>query len=307
TDLTKLLETTRDLVRCSLNIEVVIEAETPGSDEAWMALADANQLQQVLVNLSLNALDAMPKPQPAPVGYRLCHRLFIGELPALPQNIPPGDYLVVEVRDRGRGMTPEVMSQALDPFFTTKDIGQGTGLGLPVAFGIMSGHQGFLTITSEAGQGTSIGLYFPRLRRSAPDPVASNVTVLEPEVSPQRHILVVDDEQAVRDVICRFLGIAGHDVVGAANGQAALRCLQDHPVDLVVLDWLIPNEEGRTNFNLIRQARPGIPILLCTGLVHAEQAAEMLGEGAVDLLRKPFRMNQLWHAVNNSLQGTSLP
>jgi two-component system cell cycle sensor histidine kinase/response regulator CckA len=305
TDLTKLLETTRDLVRCSLNIEVVIEAEAPGSDEAWMALADANQLQQVLVNLSLNALDAMPKPQPAPVVYRLYHRVFIGELPAFPQNVPPGDYLVVEVRDRGRGMTPEVMSQALDPFFTTKDVGQGTGLGLPVAFGIMSGHQGFLTITSEAGQGTSIGLYFPRLRRSIPDPAASNVTVLEPEVSPQRHILVVDDEQAVRDVICRFLEIAGHDVVCAANGQAALRCLQEHPVDLVVLDWLIPNEEGRTNFNLIRQARSGIPILLCTGLVHADQAAEMLSEGAVDLLRKPFRMNQLWHAVNNSLQGTS--
>jgi two-component system cell cycle sensor histidine kinase/response regulator CckA len=305
TDLTKLLETTRDLVRCSLNIEVVIEAEAPGSDEAWMALADANQLQQVLVNLSLNAFDAMPKPQPAPVAYRLVHRVFIGELPAFPQNVPPGDYLVVEVRDRGRGMTPEVMSQALDPFFTTKDVGQGTGLGLPVAFGIMSGHQGFLTITSEAGQGTSVGLYFPRLRRSVPDPAASNVTVLEPEVSPQRHILVVDDEQAVRDVICRFLEIAGHDVVCAANGQAALRCLQDHPVDLVVLDWLIPNEEGRTNFNLIRQARPGIPILLCTGLVHADQAAEMLSEGAVDLLRKPFRMNQLWHLVNNSLHGSS--
>jgi PAS domain S-box-containing protein len=305
TDLTKLLETTRDLVRCSLNIEVVIEAEAPGSNEAWMALADANQVQQVLVNLSLNALDAMPKPQPAPVVYRLYHRVFIGELPAFPQNVPPGDYLVVEVRDRGRGMTPEVMSQALDPFFTTKDVGQGTGLGLPVAFGIMSGHQGFLTITSEAGQGTSIGLYFPRLRRSVPDPAASNVTVLEPEVSPQRHILVVDDEQAVRDVIGRFLEIAGHHVVCAANGQAALRCLQDHPVDLVVLDWLIPDEEGRTNFNLIRQARPGIPILLCTGLVHADQAAELLSEGAVDLLRKPFRMNQLWHAVNNSLQGTS--
>lgn len=303
TDLTKLLETTRDFVQCSLSIEVVLEAEAPGADEAWMALADANQLQQVLVNLSLNALEAMPKPQPAPIVYRLYHRVFLGELPTFPQNVPPGDYLVVEVQDRGGGMTPEVMAQALDPFFTTKDVGQGTGLGLPVAFGIMSGHQGFLTITSEMGQGTSIGLYLPRLRRSVPDPTASNVTVLEPEASPQRHILVVDDEEAVRDVICRFLEIAGHHVVCAANGQAALGCLQEHPIDLVVLDWLIPNEEGRTNFNLIRQAHPGMPILLCTGLVHVDQASEMLSEGAVNLLRKPFRMNQLWHAVNNSLQG----
>ena len=303
TDLTKLLETTREFVQRSLNIEIVLEAEAPPPGEAWMALADANQLQQVLVNLSLNARDAMPKAQPAPVVYRLYHRVFIGEFPAFPQNVPPEDYLVVEVQDRGSGMTPEVMAQALDPFFTTKDVGQGTGLGLPVAFGIMSGHQGFLTIASEAGQGTSIGLYFPRLRRSVPDPTASNVSVLEPEASPQRHILVVDDEEAVRDVIRRFLEIAGHDVVCAANGQAALRCLQEHPVDLVVLDWLIPNEEGRTNFNLIRQARPRMPILLCTGVVHADQASEMLSERAVDLLRKPFRMNQLWHAVNNSLQG----
>ena len=150
---------------------------------------------------------------------------------------------------------------------------------------------------------TTIGLYLPRLLRSIPDPMESNVTVLEPEASPGRHILVVDDEQAVQDVIRRFLEIAGHHVVCAANGQAALCCLQEQPIDLVVLDWMIPKEEGRTNFNLIRQARPGMPILLCTGLVHADRASEMLGEGAVDLLRKPFRMNELWYAVNNSLQN----
>jgi PAS domain S-box-containing protein len=303
TNLTNLLEATRDFVQRSLNIEVVVEAETPPADEAWITLADANQLQQVLVNLSLNARDAMPNPPPGPVVYRLYHRMLIGELPMFPQNVPPGDYLVVEVQDRGAGMPAEVMAQALDPFFTTKDVGQGTGLGLPVAFGIVHGHQGFLTMASEAGHGTTIGLYLPRLLRSIPDPMESNVTVLEPEASPGRHILVVDDEQAVQDVIRRFLEIAGHHVVCAANGQAALCCLQEQPIDLVVLDWMIPKEEGRTNFNLIRQARPGMPILLCTGLVHADRASEMLGEGAVDLLRKPFRMNELWYAVNNSLQN----
>jgi two-component system, cell cycle sensor histidine kinase and response regulator CckA len=303
TDLTKLLNATRDFVQRSLNIEVALEAEAPPADEAWMALADANQLQQVLVNLSLNARDAMPKPQPAPVVYRVYHRAFHGELPAFPQNIPPGDYVVVEVQDRGSGMTPEVMTQALDPFFTTKEVGQGTGLGLPVAFGILTGHQGFLAIDSRAGEGTCIGLYLPRLLRSVPDPTAANVKVLEPEVSPSRHILVVDDEQAVQDVIRRFLEIAGHHVVCAPNGQEALRYLQHQPVDLVVLDWMIPKEEGRANFDLIRQARPILPILLCTGLVQTDQAAELLREGAVGLLRKPFRMNELWHAVNNALHA----
>jgi two-component system, cell cycle sensor histidine kinase and response regulator CckA len=301
TDMTKLLETTRNFVQRSLNIEVALELEAPPANETWTALADANQLQQVLVNLSLNARDAMPKPQPAPVVYRLCHRVFVGEMPAFPQNIPPGDYLVVEVQDRGTGMAPEVMAQALDPFFTTKEVGQGTGLGLPVAFGIMNGHSGALTIDSEPDKGTRIGLYLPRLLRHVPDPMAANVKVLEPEASPRRRILVVDDEQAVQDVIRRFLEIAGHQVVCAATGQEALVCLHTGTIDLVVLDWMIPKEEGRTNFNLIRQARPALPILLCTGLVQTDQAAELVREGAVGLLRKPFRMNELWYAVNNAL------
>ncbi len=303
TNLTKLLESTRDFVQRSLNIEVVLEISAPPADEVWMTLADANQLQQVLVNLSLNARDAMPKPQPAPVVYRLYHRELRGELPAFPQNIPPGDYLVVEVQDRGTGMTPDVLSQALDPFFTTKEVGQGTGLGLPVAFGIINGHLGALTIDSELSSGTSVGLYLPRLLRNVPDPTAANVKVLEPDALPRRHILVVDDEVAVQDVIRRFLEIAGHQVVCAASGTVALRFLQDEAIDLIVLDWMIPKEEGRTNFSLIRQARPTLPILLCTGLVQTDQAAELLQEKAVGLLRKPFRMNELWYAVSNALQA----
>jgi PAS domain S-box-containing protein len=301
TDLITLLETTRHFVQRSLNIEVALDVEAP-RDEAWMALADANQLQQVLVNLSLNARDAMPKPQPAPVAFRLYHRVFAGEFPAFPQNIPPGDYVVIEVQDQGAGMTPEVIGQALDPFFTTKEVGQGTGLGLPVAFGIMTGHQGSLTIDSEPGKGTTIGLYLPRLLRSVPDPMADNVTELEPEVAPQRRILVVDDEIAVQDVIRRFLEIAGHLVFCAPTGKDALRLLENEAMDLVVLDWVIPKEEGSATFSMLRQARPELPILICTGLVQTDQAAALLREGAVGLLRKPFRMNELWYAVNNALQ-----
>lgn len=302
TNLVALLEKTRDLVERSLNIEVTLEMQTPPAGETWNALADANQLQQVLVNLSLNARDAMPRPPVSPVIYRLQHRVFFGESPAFPQNVPAGDYLVIEVEDRGAGMSPAVLAQALDPFFTTKEVGQGTGLGLPVAFGIISGHQGFLTIASEPGKGTIIGLYLPRLTLSAPGPAAAHVTVLEPEATAQRRILVIDDELAVQDVICRFLEVAGHQVIRAASVREALSRLQE-PIDLIVLDWRIPKEDGRENFRTIRAARPGLPILLCTGMVQTDQAADLLSEGAVDLLRKPFRMNELWYAVNKSLPG----
>jgi PAS domain S-box-containing protein len=302
-NLTRLLENTRELVQRSLNIEVALELEPPPANGAWMAMADGNQLQQVLINMSLNARDAMPKPQPAPVVYRLKHRVFVGELPAFPQNVPPGDYVLLEVEDKGSGMTPEVLSQALDPFFTTKEVGQGTGLGLPVAFGIINGHLGFLTIASEAGKGTRIGIYLPRLTQPVADPTSANVKVLEPETLAQKNILVVDDEEAVQDVIRRFLQIAGHKVVCAASGKQALDCLKNDGIDLIVLDWMIPKEEGRTNFDRIRQVRPGLPVLLCTGLVEGAQATALLKEPAVTLLRKPFRMNELWYAVNKSLSS----
>jgi two-component system cell cycle sensor histidine kinase/response regulator CckA len=300
-DLTRLLETTRELVQRSLNIEVVLEMEPPPANGAWLAMADGNQLQQVLVNMSLNARDAMPKPQPAPIVYRLKHRVFAGDLPAFPQNVPPGDYVLLEVEDKGSGMTPDVLSQALDPFFTTKEVGQGTGLGLPVAFGIINGHQGYLTIASEPGKGTRIGIYLPRLVQNVPDPTAANVKVLEPDALPQQNILVVDDEVAVQDVIRRFLQIAGHNVTCAASGKQALECLTKDSVDLIVLDWMIPKEEGYDNFEMIRRSHPDLPILICTGLVEAAQATALSKERAVALLRKPFRMNELWYAVNKSL------
>src|SRR5262249_39398254 len=132
--------------------------------------ADANLLQQALVNLALNARDALlarhsqrgpaeGAPAPRPVTIRLRHAPLREELPAFPQRVPPGDYLVVEVEDEGVGMPPEVLTQALDPFFPTKEVGKGTGLGLPMVFGIVQGHQGFLTIDTAPGRGTCVALY----------------------------------------------------------------------------------------------------------------------------------------------------
>src|SRR5262249_38667312 len=128
------------------------------------ALADSNQLQQVLINLALNARDATPRTAQKPVAIRLRHRKPHGAVQAFPQNVPAGDYVVIEVEDQGSGMSPEVLSQAFDPFFTTKEVGQGTGLGLPVAFGIIHGHQGYLTIQSQECVGTLVRIYLPTLR-----------------------------------------------------------------------------------------------------------------------------------------------
>jgi PAS domain S-box-containing protein len=301
TSMDKLLQSTAELVRHSLNIEVTLEV--PSTSEPLLAQADANQLQQVLINLSLNARDAMPQPAPQPLEFRLRHIKLAGDYPAFPQNVPAGEYVVLEVEDHGAGMAPEVLTQALDPFFTTKEVGQGTGLGLPVAFGIVHGHQGFLTIASEGGRGTCVRIYLPRLVEAIETVFpAEGVQILEPEALPGRQILVIDDEAAVLDVVRRFLEIAGHQVVCALSGAAGIQLLRRGPKpDLIILDLMVPKEDGAANFRALHAENPTIPILLCTGLVQNDLAQALLHEGAADLLRKPFRMNELWYAVNKAV------
>ncbi|MCI0379347.1 MAG: response regulator [Gemmataceae bacterium] len=302
TSMVKLLQTTANLVRTSLKAEVVVEAPQTEDDQGLMSMADANQLQQVLINLALNARDAMPQPAPHPLVFRLQHFVSAGEMPGFPDNVPPGDYVVLSVEDRGAGMSQAVLSQALDPFFTTKDVGQGTGLGLPVAFGIIHGHFGFLIIQSEVGKGTRVSLFLPRLTAAGPIKEVAQTPVLEPDHPPGKNILVIDDEEAVLDVVRRFLQIAGHTVHCATSAKQGLELMHNGPsMDMAILDLMIPHEVGITNFRALRARSPKLPILLCTGLLQNDQSQEMLQQEGVDLLRKPFRMNELWYAVNKAI------
>jgi PAS domain S-box-containing protein len=345
TAMPELIQATADLVRRTLHQEVVVDVP-PGSADGQVLLveADANQLQQALVNLALNARDAIRDrvtrdfrateapagrarvadpshapgegrpaglngPQPA-AGTAIVFRLRPAILPhdrnGFPQNVPPGDYVVLEVQDQGAGMSPEVLNQSLDPFFTTKDVGQGTGLGLPMVFGIVQGHQGYLTIDSTPGKGTCVSLYLPRLVEAEDagpgELLYQDAEVLEPESAPSRSILVVDDEEAVLDVVRRFLEIAGHDVRCVTSGQEALDLLAaGATADLVILGVMMPREDASLTFQRLRQRRPNVPVLLCTGLPQADPAPELLRQPGVGLIRKPFRMNELWYAVKQLL------
>jgi two-component system cell cycle sensor histidine kinase/response regulator CckA len=332
TRIAELVQATADLVRRTLHVEVELEVEA-GEDaaEALEVDADANQLQQALVNLALNARDAlrdreakesgapaepegsnglfgsglMLKAPRWPVLFRVRSEVLTQERVGFPQKVPPGAYVVLQVEDQGCGMSPEVLSQSLDPFFTTKEIGQGTGLGLPMVFGIVQGHHGYLTIDSLPGQGTCVTLYLPRLVEPAgtlvPAPAAAEDAGTH--ALPARTILVIDDEQAVLDVVRRYLAIAGHRVLAATSGYEGLELLREQPVHLVILDLMMPREEATTTLQRLRQRAPGVPVLLCTGLPQSEPVPELLRQGAAGLLRKPFRMNELWAAVKQALQG----
>jgi PAS domain S-box-containing protein len=324
-----LVRATADLVARTLHQEVTLDLPAAASGAAPLVVeADANQLQQALVNLALNARDALlhrPAAEGAPaekgqtgteisalssaappIVFRLRREVLAGEHAGFPQRVPAGDYVMLEVEDLGRGMTPEVLGQAFDPFFTTKEVGQGTGLGLPMVFGIVQGHHGSLVIDSTPGVGTRVRLYLPRLvqqpaARTQSRPPAE-AEVVEPEATPGRSILVVDDEEAVLDVVRRFLQIAGHRVTCATSGRAALDLLANgRPFDLVILDLLMPREDAAATFQRLQARRPELPVLLCTGLADADPAAELLRGGAAGILRKPFRMNELWYAVQEAL------
>jgi PAS domain S-box-containing protein len=307
TSILELLRATVELVGRTLHVEVVLDVP-PAGGPPLLVEADANQLQQALVNLALNARDALLQrnaAQPARVTFRL-RPVVLGERrPAFPQQVPPGDYLLVQVQDEGAGMSAEVLGQSLDPFFTTKEVGQGTGLGLPMVFGIVQGHQGYLTIDSEEGVGTRVGLYLPRMvdGPGPPAPVeARDAGAAEPAPAPARTILVIDDEEAVLDVVRRFLEIAGHRVVGATSGQEGLAHLAaGRSFDLVVLDLMMPREDAAATFAKVRLRCPGVPVLLCTGLAEAEPAPRLLREPGTALIRKPFRMSELWSAVRRAV------
>jgi PAS domain S-box-containing protein len=328
-----LVRATAELIRRTAHEAVDLQLPPPSDGAPLLVEADANQLQQALVNLALNARDAIhrrrdaeagaPPPGPAVEAlrdrlvFRLRHEVLTCHRPGFPQRVPPGDYLVLEVEDHGCGMAREVLEQALDPFFTTKEVGKGTGLGLPMVFGIVQGHQGFLTIDSAPAQagvggGTRVALYLPRMvDRPAPppEPPEESFEVADPELAPGKAILVIDDEEAVLDIVRRYLQIAGHQVTCAASGHAGLEALAaGQPVDLIILDLMMPREDPVQTFQRLRQRRPEVPILLCTGLPGGEGARPGLNglAGGAGVLHKPFRMNELWYAVKEAL-GASPP
>jgi two-component system, cell cycle sensor histidine kinase and response regulator CckA len=319
TPIADLVRGTAELVTRTLRQVVSVEIEADNAEAPLAVEADANQLQQALVNLALNARDAAARPEPgdsspeAPtppcppqrtssIVFRLRAEKIAEARAAFPQSVPAGDYVLLQVEDHGAGMTSDVLNQALDPFFTTKEVGQGTGLGLPMVFGIVQGHQGWLTIDSTPGQGTCVSVYLPRLV-PLPGGDHSRPSFREPpEAAPGRSILVIDDEEAVLDVVRRFLEIAGHQVATATSGSLALEMLGGgRAVDLVILDLMMPREDVPATFRRLRQRWPDLPILLCTGLAEMSPAPELLLNPMVGLIRKPFRMEDLWKAVGQLL------
>jgi CheY-like chemotaxis protein len=244
-------------------------------------LGDANALAHVFMNLCVNALDAMPE------AGELTLRTLLGE----------DGRLEIQVQDTGLGMTPEVQARVLEPFFTTKPQGEGTGLGLSMAYATVKAHHGELDLQSEVGRGTRVRLRFPTTEAAAEPPA--------PEAEPVRDdrplkVLVVDDDDMIRDSVEDVLIHLGHAATCAASGEEALERLEaGYRPDLIILDMNMPGLGGEKTLPRVRSLCPRVPVLLATGRV--DQAAHALRDADphVSMLSKPFGLNELRRCLGN--------
>ncbi len=284
TDMNRLIAGIEDLIRRSVGPNIAVEVV--GSGGLWLTRVDPSQLENSLLNLCLNARDAM-----APSGGRLTietSNKWLDERAAQERELPPGQYVSLCVTDTGTGMSPEVIARAFDPFFTTKPLGEGTGLGLSMVHGFVRQSGGQVRIYSEIGKGTTMCLYLPRHSGGAE---AEELEITAPaDAGAGETVLVIDDEQAIRMLLIEVLEENGYAVIEAADGPSGLRVLQsDARVDLLITDVGLPGGlNGRQVADAARVTRPGLKVLFITG--YAENAA--IGNGhlaaGMEVMTKPF-------------------
>ena len=276
-----------DLIRSSLGSGV--EARFSLHDGVWQALCDANQLESALLNLALNARDAMPDGGVLTLATA-DRSLGRGDLMAH-DGAEPGDYVEIAVSDTGIGMTPDVLARVFEPFFTIKPLGHGTGLGLSQVYGFVRQSGGLVRIDSAPAQGTTVRLFLPRhlnepVVQARPEETASTSPVRP--ASLHRTVLLVEDEDDVRGMIAEVLRDHGCNVLEASNGPEGLEiALASKPIDLLISDIGLPGLNGRQLADAARKIRPKLPVLLITGYAGSALDDAQLAPG-IEVLRKPF-------------------
>jgi signal transduction histidine kinase len=264
-------------------------------------LCDPSQMEQILLNLAVNARDAMPKGGELTIEAA---NLDVTEAyAALYPGIRPGPHVRLAVHDTGAGMPPEVLEHIFEPFFTTKELGRGTGLGLATVYGIVRQSDGFVRVESAMGHGTTFEMLFPRVAQA---PQAETQFPQLPEsLHGSETVLVVEDEPQVRIVSARALRSAGYRVIEAASGLEALNALASHggAVHLVVTDGVMPGMNGRELIEAIRPKWPRVRVLMVSGHAHDVLEQRNLLEDGLALLEKPFTLPMLLKKVRVVLDG----
>jgi PAS domain S-box-containing protein len=280
-------------VSCEMNVEDLV------------VIGDSGQLEQVLLNLALNARDAMPSGGDLAFATGIAELTESGNIPE--PDVKPGRFAFVTVADTGSGITQEDMHRIFEPFFTTKGQGRGTGMGLAMVYGTVRNHGGFTTVESKPGEGSTFKVYIPLDSCEVPEEPAP---VAEPSAhSGTGRILVVDDEDLVRDVARSMLEICGYEVVTVSTGQEAVDYYRDHGdgIDLVLIDMVMPEMSGRDCFRALKEMDPDVRAVLSTGYGANGEARDIVQEGMAGLVLKPFSKGALGATIREALSEEAVP
>jgi len=304
-DVNELVGSMVDLLSRTLGPSIQLESWL--ADDLWRPLCDPNQLENVLLNLVINARDAMPdggllviETSNATIGDRRGARRGSASL-----ELAPGDYVLLRVTDTGMGMTPKVLGRVFDPFFTTKPLGQGTGLGLSMAYDFVKQSGGQIKLGSVEGQGTTVSLHLPRYLGAAERREKLEVTPALPDVATGGVVLVVEDEAPMRMLVVDVLADQGYTVLQADKGRIGLELVSCTPqLSLLVTDVGLPNGmNGRQLADAAWKLRPDLKVLFITGYADGATVGNSLLDGRMQVMTKPFRLNAFLAKVQEIMEA----
>lgn len=290
-----------------LEIEQIVRETFPKSikfssdidPNLWTVSGDATQLHQVLMNLVVNALDAMPNGGTLKTTAK---NIYIDDnYPKLHIDAQGGAYITIAIADTGTGIAPETLTRIFEPFFTTKSIGAGTGLGLSTVLGIVKSHGGFIQVYSEVEQGTEFQIYLPAIQST----VTQENSDSELPLGQGELILVVDDESAIREVTKVSLEIYNYRAITASDGKEAIALYTEHQAEIrvVLTDMMMPVMDGPTTIRTLQQINPNVKVIAVSGLSSSDKLAAAASSGVTNFLSKPFSAKELLQTLSSVLNG----
>ena len=282
-------------------IDKRIEIKQALNAKSDVIVGDPSQIQNALLNLAVNARDAMPSGGQL---YFSSENVFLNSasLAKYVGDTVPGHYLKVSLSDTGTGMSDEVKRHLYEPFFTTKPVGKGTGMGLASVFGTIKNHKGFIDVYSELGHGTTFKLYLPL----ADQPVTAEASSAAlPKITSALRILLVEDEEILREMFVDMLKRGGHEIFEQENGRKALAFYSKNwkKIDLVILDMIMPEMDGSDAFRAMKKINPNIKALLSTGFSLNTEVQAILDEGVLGFIQKPFMPNDLLNLIDKVMNA----
>jgi two-component system cell cycle sensor histidine kinase/response regulator CckA len=304
TDISQTINNVRTILRASLDPKVNLRINV--STDTWAASADPMQIEQVLLNLCINARDVLPSDQgEISITTTNISGLRATDAHALPES--EGDFVVIRVRDNGSGIKPEHRAHIFEPFFTTKAEGKGTGLGLAMAKNIIEQAGGRIAFESQVGKGTEFSIYLPRsTAKVEPKPVEAPRPVATTRGMAEGTVLVVDDEAPVRAIAVNMLKYLGYRVLEACDGEQAIHVLQtsERAIDAVMMDVYMPKLSGRETYQRMRSLGIDLPVIVCSGFMVEPDEFIALAQGrnaSVQVIQKPYSMETLARVVAKAI------